>query len=291
VSNWLAGTAPVRHLNEWLLGIDRRRTLPAFQRRTLADRGPRADDACDAVIFNDTFTNYYEPEIGLAALDVLAAAGIRAGLGRHHCCGRPQISKGLLREAAQLAERNTNALYGYAAAGRPIVFCEPSCLSAVREDAPALVRGDTRKRAEAVAKASVLFEEFARTLMPKLALSPGPASILLHGHCHQKSMGLVPAAKSLLSMVPGASVVDLDSGCCGMAGSWGYAREHYEVSRSIGERRLFPAVRGRQPGAVVAAAGTSCRHQIRDFTGVDAVHPAVLLRSLVDPKSIPARGR
>jgi Fe-S oxidoreductase len=127
--------------------------------------------------------------------------------------------------------------------------------------------------------------------MPRLTLSSGPASVLLHGHCHQKSMGLVPAAKSLLSMIPGTSVVDLDSGCCGMAGSWGYSRDHFEVSRAIGERRLFPAVRGRQPGAVVAAAGTSCRHQIRDFTGVEAMHPAVLLQSLVDPKSIPARGR
>ena len=291
LSNWLARTAPVRRLNERLLGIDRRRTLPAFQRRTLADLGPRADDSCDAVIFNDTFTNYYEPEIGAAALDLLRAAGVRAGLASDHCCGRPQISKGLLRQAAQLAERNTDALFPHAAAGRAILFCEPSCLSAVREDAPALLRGDTRKRAEAVARASVLFEEFARTIVPRLALLSGPPSILLHGHCHQKSMGLVPAAKSLLSMIPGAAVVDVDSGCCGMAGSWGYARDHFEVSRAIGERRLFPAVRARQSGAVVAAAGTSCRHQIRDFTGVDAVHPAVLLRSLLDPKSIPAPGR
>jgi FAD/FMN-containing dehydrogenase/Fe-S oxidoreductase len=284
LSNWLARTAIVRQLNERLLGIDRRRTLPAFQRRTLARQAPRADAQCEAVIFNDTFTNYYEPDIGLAALEVLAAAGIRAGLASHHCCGRPQISKGLLRQAARLAERNTDALFPYASAGRAIVFCEPSCLSAVREDAPALLRGETRRRAETVAGAAVLFEEFVRAMVPRLSLSPGPASILLHGHCHQKAMGLVPAAKSLLSMIPGATVVDLDSGCCGMAGSWGYAREHYEVSRAIGERRLFPAVRARQSGAVVAAAGTSCRHQIQDFTGVEAVHPAVLLRSRLEPR-------
>jgi FAD/FMN-containing dehydrogenase/Fe-S oxidoreductase len=284
LSNWLAARPIVRHWNERLLGIDRRRTLPVFQRRTLALQAPRADAHCEAVIFNDTFTNYYEPDIGLAALDVLAAAGIRAGLARHHCCGRPQISKGLLRQAARLAERNTNALFADAAAGRAIVFCEPSCLSAVREDAPALLRGETRRRAETVASAAVLFEEFARTVVPRLTLSNGPATILLHGHCHQKSMGLVPAAKSLLSMIPGAAVVDLDSGCCGMAGSWGYARDHYEVSRAIGERRLFPAVRARTPGAVVAAAGTSCRHQIRDFTGIEAIHPAVLLRSLLDTR-------
>ena len=281
LSNWVAGTAPVRHLNERLLGIDRRRTLPAFQRRPLAQRAPAADDRCEAVLFNDTFTNYYEPSIGLAALDVLAAAGIHAGLARHRCCGLPQISKGLLRSATRLAEHNTEALYPHAAAGRAIIFCEPSCLSAIREDSPALVRGETRRRAEAVANAAVLFENFADTIVTRLTLKPGPAAILLHGHCHQKSMGLVPAAKSLLSKIPGASVVDLDSGCCGMAGSWGYAREHFEVSRAIGERTLFPAVRARTPGAIVAAAGTSCRHQLRDFTGIEAVHPAVLLQSLL----------
>ena len=290
VSNWMARSAPIRALNERLIGIDRRRTLPAFHRRTLADRlrvGDRrqssatADGAYEAVLFNDTFTNYYDPEIGLAALDVLSAAGVRTAVAGDHCCGRPQISNGLRREAARLAERNTNALYPAAAAGRPIVFCEPSCLSAVREDAPALLRGDARRQAETVAQASVLFEEYARALMPRLSFATGPSSVLLHGHCHQKSMGLVPAAKSLLSMIPGTTVTDLDAGCCGMAGSWGYTRDHFEVSRAIGERRLFPAVRERRPGAVVAAAGTSCRHQIRDFTGVCAVHPAVLLQSLL----------
>ena len=281
VSNWLARMAPLRHLNERLLGIDRRRTLPAFQRRPLAQLARAADARCEAVLFNDTFTNYYHPSIGIAALDVLAAAGIRAGLAQHGCCGRPQISKGLLRDATRLAERNADALYPHAAAGRSIVFCEPSCLSAIREDGPALLRGERRQRAETVAQAAVLFEEFAESLAPRLTLTPGPQTILLHGHCHQKSMGLVPAAKSLLSKVPGASVTDLDAGCCGMAGSWGYARRHFEVSRAIGERALFPAVRARRPGTIVAAAGTSCRHQLHDFTGVDAVHPAVLLRSLL----------
>jgi Fe-S oxidoreductase len=140
---------------------------------------------------------------------------------------------------------------------------------------------ESRRRAETVAQAAVLFEEFAQTLLPRLTLAQGPPKILLHGHCHQKSMGLVPPAISLLSKIPGASVTELDSGCCGMAGSWGYARDHFEVSRAIGERVLFPAVRARTPGTVVAAAGTSCRHQIHDFTGADAVHPAVLLQSLL----------
>ena len=281
LSNWVAGAAPVRYLNEQILGIDRRRTLPIFDRRPLTQRAPAADDHCQAVLFNDTFTNYYDPSIGMAALDVIAAAGIRVGLARHGCCGRPQISKGLLGDATKLAERTTDALYPHAVAGRAIVFCEPSCLSAIREDSPALLRGERRQQAETVAQAAVLFEEFAESLMPRLTLTSEPKTILLHGHCHQKSMGLVPAAKSLLSKIPGASVTDLDSGCCGMAGSWGYGRKHFEISRAIGERVLFPAVRAREPGTIVAAAGTSCRHQLHDFTGVDAVHPAVLLRSLL----------
>ncbi len=282
-SNWVAGSAPAKWLNERLIGIDRRRQIPQFERRTLMDRAPRAAADADAVLFADTFTNFYDPEIGVAALDVLTAAGVKAGVMTHGCCGRPQISKGLLGEARRIAGQNTDALYPAAAAGTPILFCEPSCLSAVREDAPSLLRGEARRRAEIVAKQARLVEEYLLTVADRLPLAPGASDVLLHGHCHQKSMGLLPAARALLSRVPGASVTDLDAGCCGMAGSFGYAREHYDVSRAIGERKLFPAIRDRKPASTVVAAGTSCRHQIREFTGADAVHPVVLLRSLLDP--------
>jgi Fe-S oxidoreductase len=151
----------------------------------------------------------------------------------------------------------------------------------MREDSPSLLRGEASRKAAVVAKACVMFEEYLEGMPDRLKLKPGPPRILLHGHCHQKSMGLLAPAKSLLSRVPGTSVVDLDAGCCGMAGSFGYAREHFEVSRTIAERRLLPAVRNRQPEDVVVAAGTSCRHQVKDFTGDDALHPAVLLRSLL----------
>ena len=281
LSNWIAESAPVRVINERLLGVDRRRRLPRFKRKTLRALAPAITGDVDALLFSDTFTNHYDPEIGLAALRVLQRAGVRTALAPNRCCGRPQISKGLLATAREMAERNTEALHADAVAGRPIVFCEPSCLSAVREDAPALLRGESRRRAEQVASVSVLFEEFVATRVARLPLKPGPRSVLLHGHCHQKSMGLVGPAKTLLSHLPGTSVVDLDAGCCGMAGSFGYARDHYEVSRAIGERKLFPAVRGKAEGAVIVAGGTSCRHQIADFTGETALHPAVLLESLL----------
>jgi Fe-S oxidoreductase len=285
LSNAVAGSAVGRALTEHVVGIDRRRRLPRFERRTLERRVPatrRAGAATSGpLLFVDTFTNYYDPAIGVAALDVLAAAGQPTTLAANGCCGRPQISKGLLDDARLLAKANADRLYDDAAAGRPIVFCEPSCLSAVREDAPALLRGEARRKAQAVAGVSVLFEEYVARLGDALTLAPGPARVLLHGHCHQRSMGLVPPAKALLSRIPGVTVTDAEAGCCGMAGSFGYGRDHYDVSKAIGERRLFPAVRARGEDTIVTAAGTSCRHQIHDFTGVEAVHPAVLLRSLL----------
>jgi Fe-S oxidoreductase len=165
------------------------------------------------------------------------------------------------------------------------VFFEPSCLSAVKEDAPDLLRGEAQTRARRVAAACVLFEDFLEEQCQSgrvtLPLRGGPTRILLHGHCHQKSMGLLAPAKSLLSRIPGAAVIDLDAGCCGMAGSFGYAREHYEVSKQVGERRLLPAARSLEPDSVLVAAGVSCRHQVEDFAATRALHPAELLKSLL----------
>ena len=152
----------------------------------------------------------------------------------------------------------------------------------MREDVPALLRGEEQQQALRVAEACVSFEEFmGRPEGRPLLIRSGPSRILLHGHCHQKSMGGLPSAKALLEQIPGATVTDLDAGCCGMAGSFGYALEHFDVSRQIGERRLLPAARGLKDGEVLVAAGTSCRQQVSDFTGVRAVHPAELLRSLL----------
>ena len=286
VLNRVVGLASVRALNERFLGIDRRRTLPRWSGTTFAQWAAKQDSGTPGVlIFNDTFTNFYESEIGVAGWEVLRASGITPGLANNVCCGRPLISKGLLSRARERARENAQRLYAAAERGQKIVFFEPSCLSAVREDAPSLLRGDEQRRAAVVAKASMLFEEFLEeeivSSRVRLKLSSGPPAILLHGHCHQKSMGLLPPAKELLSRIEGSAVIDPDAGCCGMAGSFGYSRDHFEVSRTIAERRLMPAVRGREPGTAIVASGFSCRHQIKDFTGETAVHPAVLLRSLL----------
>ncbi len=269
-------------------GIHPDRRLPKLSFRTLQSRF-RAPAQPRALLFNDTWTNYYQPEIGLAAAKVLAAAGQPVALAPNVCCGRPLISQGLLQEARDLARQNTERLHALVTQGQKLIFCEPSCLSAVKEDSPALLRGAERERAEQVAAACVLFEDHVeRTLTDgksQLPLRAGPPRILLHGHCHQKAMGLLETAKSLLGRIPGVAVQEPDAGCCGMAGSFGYAEEKYDVSRRIAERKLVPAVRGRQPGTPVVAAGFSCRHQIGDFAEAEAVHPAVLLASLLEEQA------
>jgi Fe-S oxidoreductase len=224
----------------------------------------------------------------MAGATVLRAFGFEVALAPNRCCGRPLISQGLLDAARERAAANTALLAPLASQGRRFVFFEPSCLSAIREDIPSLLRGDDQNRARQVADRSLLFEELLEDECQKGRMPPfrtGPAEILLHGHCHQKAMGLVASSKALLSRIPGAAVQDLDAGCCGMAGSFGYVRDYFDVSRKIGERRLLPAVRQMAPSSVLVAAGVSCRHQVADFTGRRALHPAELLMSLIEDRS------
>ncbi len=284
---WLTSSW-VRAVNEHLLGLDRRRALPAWTTRTLASqwRGRQAASGPSSVVlFNDTFTNYYHPEVGMAVAALCDSAGLGVELGPHVCCARPLISQGLLRAARRRGADTVRQLHPFAAAGKPIVVLEPSCLSALRDDVPALLRGTAQRQAHEVADACLLFEEWLEGALQngqaQLTFHPGPTRLLLHGHCHQKSLGLVPPALALLGRIPGAEVVDLDAGCCGMAGSFGYGREHFDVSRQIGERRLLPAARALQQNEVLVASGVSCRHQVRDLAGVGARHPAELLASLL----------
>jgi Fe-S oxidoreductase len=280
--------------------LDRRRKPPSWTRKPFATRfverrsvsgaaeaAHHRPESVRTYVFNDTFTNYYNPDVGLAGLNVLEHAGLPVGLAPNGCCGRPLISQGLLDEARELAAVNAESLYPLAEQGANFVFFEPSCLSAVREDAPALLRGDLQCKAQRVSEASFLFETFVERRWAAGEISPrleaGPAKILVHGHCHQKAMGQLAPARALLSRIPGSAVVDLDAGCCGMAGSFGYLRDHFNVSRTIGERRLLPAARNLDRSSVLVASGVSCRHQVEDFTGVKPIHPAQLLSLLLSP--------
>ena len=300
VSSWLARSGPSRWLNEKLLGIDRRRMPPAFARRSLVQRFsalPWNDqsEAADAGSCSSPTRSpiTFEPEIGAATIELLQRAGCAVTLGPPdlRCCGRPLISNGLLDQAVANARHNVERLHEWSRRGGPIIACEPSCILTIQDDYPALLKGELRSQAETVAGACLTFEEFCDSILMsersavRLDWKPGPGRILVQAHCHQRSLVGVGPMLRLLRRSPGSEVIDLDAGCCGMAGSFGYEVEHYEISRLVGEQRLLPAVRAAGPDAVVVAPGFSCRLQIQHFTGRAAVHPAELLHSCVSCKS------
>jgi Fe-S oxidoreductase len=228
------------------------------------------------VLFHDTFVTYNEPQIGRAAVALLERAGYRVTLVDRKCCGRPLISKGLLREARDHAAWNVERLAPHAAAGTAIVGLEPSCLLTLRDEYVDLLRTDA---ARAVAAQSLLLEEFLERERARGLVLPFAArgrKALLHGHCHQKALvGTGPTVAAL--RWAGFDVTEVDSGCCGMAGSFGFEREHYDISVRLGNRRLAPAVRAAGPDVEVVAPGISCRQQIEHLTDRRARHPAEVL--------------
>ena len=282
VVNAALGSRMVRAAMEKTLGISRQRTLPAFASETFTAWFRRRRHAAPrkVVLFNDTFNTYNEPDVARSATLVLEAAGFEVVLPGHRCCGRPMISKGLVHQARAAARDTVERLSPYAEAGIPIVGLEPSCLLSLRDEYLYLLPGD--EKAARVARCAVLFEEFMAKLNEDEGLAPlfttEKRHVLLHGHCHQKALvGSQPSHRAL-SLPKNYSVREVDSGCCGMAGSFGYEREHYDLSLKIAERRLFPAVRDAAGDTILAAAGTSCRQQIVHGTGRCALHPAQILR-------------
>jgi Fe-S oxidoreductase len=254
------------------------------------------------LLFVDTFANYYKPEAAWSAVRFLRSFGSRVvpalPEGFHSgqanrpeglvCCGRPMISNGMLARAVEHARINVEKLYPWAETGKPIIACEPSCVLTIKDDYPPLLRGEERRKAETVAAQCRTFEEYAEEMLERLDqdfgkwspptwMQNGPKKILVQAHCHQRSLvGMTPLLR-LLRRIPGAEVIDLDAGCCGMAGSFGYEKDHYEISRLVGEQRLFPAIRKADADTIIVAPGFSCRMQIEHFTGRKALHPAQVL--------------
>ncbi|HET7200721.1 MAG TPA: FAD-linked oxidase C-terminal domain-containing protein [Burkholderiales bacterium] len=278
-----------QRLGKRVLGFAAQRSLPKWRRPFL--RSLRTSDSSgksgEVVLFVDTFSNYFEPENARAALAVLDRAGYgvhvarAADAGRPLCCGRTFLAAGMVEQAREEAKRVLKALEPYAGRGVPVVGLEPSCLLGMRDEFRSLLPG---RETDALAKEALLFEEFlvrehdAGRLVLKLRPLEQKRA-LLHGHCHQKAFGVMPAVQRTLSLVPELKVEMIESSCCGMAGSFGYEAEHYEVSMKMAELALLPKVRSAGEDTLVVAGGTSCRHQIGRGAGREAVHVARVLAS------------
>jgi len=288
LANFLMQSEPLRLLLHYWYGLDRRARLPQFAPQTFRDwfssrpasTGPFP--LGQVVYFVDTWTNFYQPQVGRAAVAALEALGAAVLVVPNVCCGRPLISQGLLRDAQRLARRNVEILGPYASRGIPIVTTEPSCLSALLDEMPQLVRSSEARAVAACARPieSFIVEALARRPAEHWCRLSKP--LLLHGHCHQKALVGTADSLRLLSRCTTAAVREIDSGCCGMAGAFGHEREHYEIARAIGEQRLFPAIRARGD-AEIAITGFSCREHIAQHTGVAARHVIELVAQALAP--------
>ena len=235
------------------------------------------------MLLNDTYMNYNYPEIGKAAVALLEAAGLKVVLSDTKCCGRPMISKGLLDDATANAVANIDQLYAYAKQGISVIGCEPSCLLTFKDEYPQLVRDE---RANKVAENSYMIDEFLMKLQEdgKLELTLGKLKkkVLFQAHCHQKAEVGTATSMAALRLAPGYQVELINAGCCGMAGSFGYEKEHYDLSMKIGEEALFPAIRAKDEDWEVAVMGVSCRQQVEDGTGRRARHLAEVLADALE---------
>jgi FAD/FMN-containing dehydrogenase/Fe-S oxidoreductase len=293
LSNLPGRVRPLRRLMDRAVGITSNRPLPAFQRRTLV-RWFRRHHPLDAAapqgevtLLADSFTTFTEPGIGRAAVELLEAAGWAVRLESGGCCGRSSFSKGLLDDARRKAGSLATRLVRSSPPGSPIVGCEPSCILTLRDEHRQLLPNDpdvrdVSGRVRQIEELLVEAIDAGRLRLGKSELSG--RRILYHGHCHQKAEVGTAATVALLRRIPGVEVVELDAGCCGMAGSFGFESEHYELSMAVGSDRLFPAINAESPDTLVAATGVSCRQQIRHGTQRVAWHPLELVR-----QSLPTR--
>lgn len=284
-SNWLGNSLVGKALRS-LVGITSKRDLPTFTSERfsawLKNTKNTFTSKKKVVLFNDTYNEYYSPHIGKAAVKVLNHFGYEAIVLPWTCCGRPFISKGLLEEARQHAKKTTETLLPFAKQGIPIVGLEPSCILTLQDDLTGILPGND---AQTVSAACIILDEFLYKLMQEHPFKPSKIAHLkevhVHTHCHQKALVGSKSTLEVLKGIPGVTCSEINSGCCGLAGSFGYEKEHYDFSMKIGEDRLLPAVRKCADGATIIANGMSCRSQISHGTGKTAKHLAELLADLL----------
>jgi len=282
--NRLQRTGVFRNVMERLAGFDQRRTLPAYAPEPFLKALQRRKNGSikserKVVLFVDTYVNFHEPNIGLSAVELLESCGYEVLIANVGCCQRTKISHGFLRDAKRDGAKTVEGLKPYLDAGLPIVVCEPSCASALNDDLPDLLADEviSAKLKNQVKVIDAFLADEVEGGILNHSFQAVSDNLAIHGHCHQKALYGTAGLKTMLSL-SNADVREIPSGCCGMAGSFGYEKEHYDISKKIGELLLFPAVRGLKKGTTLVANGFSCRHQIEHFTGVKGRHWVEVIR-------------
>ncbi len=284
VSNFLMDTS----ITKKAIGFSTKRTVPALSKFTLnrwvkkADLKPETGLKGKVFLFNDEFTNFNESDIGIKAILLLIRLGYEVKIPKTIESGRTFLSKGLVKTSKKIAERNVTLLKDIITEKTPLVGIEPSAILTFRDEYPDLVDGELKHEAKKLGKNALLFDEFIVSEIEKGNIADEQFTtekrhIFLHGHCQQKAVASTEPMKKMLSLPKNYVVQEIPSGCCGMAGSFGYEKEHYELSMQIGELVLFPAARKTEDNDIISAPGTSCRHHIKDGTGKTAFHPAEVL--------------
>ena len=301
--NAVLGTPALRRIANRVVGFHPDRTMPLMGRETvskwfsvhgsrfkgaadndkpLSSKAPENRELKTVHLFLDEFTNFNDPEVGKKAIQLLERLGYQVVIPAHGESGRAALSKGMLKMAKGMADRNVRVLSGLVTAETPLVGLEPSAILTFRDEYPELVSEELMETAKQLAKNVLTFEEFiarefdAKRIRPE-QFTAETRLIKLHGHCQQKAVSSLVPGKKMLSLPKNYTVQLIPSGCCGMAGSFGYEKEHYDLSMQIGELVLLPTVRQQPADVIIAAPGTSCRHQIKDGTGRKAQHPAEIL--------------
>ena len=290
VFNFFVTNSFTSYIAKFLLGFAPKRSIPALYKITLQNwfkkfevqRNVAALNKGKVYLFADEFTNYNDTEIGIKAVKLLTQLGYQVELPKHIQSGRTYLSKGLLRKAKKIANTNVLMLKDLISEKTPLLGIEPSGILTFRDEYKELV--DDALKPDAVRLASnswmideFIADEFEKGRIDKNLFSKESRSIKLHGHCHQKSIASTVPTKKMLEIPENYKVEEIKSGCCGMAGAFGYEKEHYEVSMKVGELVLFPEIRKSTENVLIAAPGTSCRHQIKDGTGRNAYHPIAIL--------------
>lgn len=284
ISNFVMNTSLLKKS----IGFSTKRSVPKLSRITLGRwvhkgiPGPETALKGKIYLFNDEFTNYNESDIGIKAILLLTKLGYEVKIPAHKESGRTFLSKGLVKTSKKIASRNVELLMAIITEETPLVGIEPSAILAFRDEYPELVEKELQPAANELAKRALLFEEFISVEIEKGHIKESDFTseekhILLHGHCQQKAVASTEPTKRMLSLPVNYTVEEIPSGCCGMAGSFGYEKEHYDLSMKIGELVLFPVVRKAEEKIIITAPGTSCRHQIKDGTGRAALHPVEVM--------------